>query len=164
MRDRVDSGINIRRAQEKDTGRVLALLTQVLEIHADARPDIFVHGTTKYSGEELQEIFRDDTRPVYVAVDERDEVLGYVFCVMQEQPVSENMVPFRSVYIDDLCVDEKARGRHVGEQLFAFVKDMARRQGCYEVNLNVWEGNDSARAFYDRMGMRVMKTQMEYIL
>ena len=91
-------------------------------------------------------------------------MLGYVFCVMQEQPVSENMVPFRSVYIDDLCVDEKARGRHVGEQLFAFVKDMARRQGCYEVNLNVWEGNDSARAFYDRMGMRVMKTQMEYIL
>ena len=144
--------------------RILDLLTQVLEIHADARPDIFIHGTTKYTREELLDILKDDSCPIYVAVDERDEVMGYAFCVYKEQPHSTNMVPFRSIYIDDLCVDRKYRGQHIGEQLFEYVKDLARREGCYEVTLNVWEGNDSAIAFYRKMGLKTMKTVMEYVL
>lgn len=144
--------------------RILGLLTQVLEIHADARPDIFIHGTTKYTREELGDILKDDSCPVYVAADEQDEVMGYVFCVYKEQPHSTNMVPFRSIYIDDLCVDRKYRGQHIGEQLFEYVKDLARREGCYEVTLNVWEGNDSAIAFYRKMGLKTMKTVMEYVL
>lgn len=144
--------------------RILDLLTQVLEIHADARPDIFIHGTTKYTREELGDILKDDSCPVYVAADEQDEVMGYVFCVYKEQPHSTNMVPFRSIYIDDLCVDRKYRGQHIGEQLFEYVKDLARREGCYEVTLNVWEGNDSAIAFYRKMGLKTMKTVMEYVL
>lgn len=156
--------MNIRRAAEKDMDRILGLLTQVLEIHADARPDIFIHGTTKYTREELGDILKDDSCPVYVAADEQDEVMGYVFCVYKEQPHSTNMVPFRSIYIDDLCVDRKYRGQHIGEQLFEYVKDLARREGCYEVTLNVWEGNDSAIAFYRKMGLKTMKTVMEYVL
>lgn len=156
--------MNIRRAAEKDMDRILDLLTQVLEIHADARPDIFIHGTTKYTREELGDILKDDSCPVYVAADEQDEVMGYVFCVYKEQPHSTNMVPFRSIYIDDLCVDRKYRGQHIGEQLFEYVKDLARREGCYEVTLNVWEGNDSAIAFYRKMGLKTMKTVMEYVL
>lgn len=144
--------------------RILDLLTQVLEIHADARPDIFIHGTTKYTREELGDILKDDSCPVYVAADEQDQVMGYVFCVYKEQPHSTNMVPFRSIYIDDLCVDRKYRGQHIGEQLFEYVKDLARREGCYEVTLNVWEGNDSAIAFYRKMGLKTMKTVMEYVL
>lgn len=103
--------MTIRRAIEKDMDRILALLTQVLEIHADARPDIFIHGTTKYTREELRQVLQDDSTPVYVAVDEADTVMGYVFCVFKEQPLSSNMVPFSSVYIDDLCVDEHFRGQ-----------------------------------------------------
>ena len=74
------------------------------------------------------------------------------------------MVPFKSFYIDDLCVDSSARGQHLGSQLFEFVKSAARDLGCYEITLNVWEGNDSARLFYEKMGMRVKETQMEFIL
>lgn len=68
------------------------------------------------------------------------------------------------MFIDDLCVDEHARGMRVGEQLFTYVKEEAKRLGCYEVTLNVWEGNDSARGFYERMGLKPKETQMEYIL
>ncbi|MBR2730334.1 MAG: GNAT family N-acetyltransferase [Eubacteriales bacterium] len=156
--------MTIRRAIEKDMDRILALLTQVLEIHADARPDIFIHGTTKYTREELRQVLQDDSTPVYVAVDEADTVMGYVFCVFKEQPLSSNMVPFSSVYIDDLCVDEHFRGQQIAAQLFAYVKELARSRGCYEVTLNVWRGNDGARSFYEKMGMQEMKTMMEYIL
>lgn len=96
------------------------------------------------------EIFNDANRPVYVAVDENDSVMGYAFCIKKKQPFSTNMVPFDSLFIDDLCVDQNIRGKHVGQKIFEHVKEEAKKMGCYEVTLNVWEGNDTARRFYEK--------------
>ena len=139
----------IRKAEEKDIPRILELLKQVLQIHADIRPDIFIPGTTKYTIDEF--VVPDVCR-------------GYAFCQLQEQPFSNNMVQFKSLFIDDLCVDQEARGQHIGESLFEYVKSEAKRLGCYEVTLNVWAGNISAEKFYEKMGMRTKERQMEYIL
>lgn len=156
--------MKIRRAEEKDIPRIDALLSQVLEIHAALRPDLFVSGTRKYTDEELKGILKDENTPVFAAVDENDVLAGYAFCVMNDYSGSNNMQPVRSLYIDDLCVDENARGAHVGRSLYEYVMAYAKEQGCYSVTLNVWEGNDSARAFYDRMGFGIQKTIMEKIL
>ena len=156
--------MKIRRANNRDIRKILELLNQVLELHAHIRSDIFVSGTTKYSFDELKDIVADDNRPIYVAVDEKEDVMGYVFCVLMGQPKREYMVPFKSIYIDDLCVDQRYRGRNVGSALFEFVKKEAVRLGCYEITLNVWEGNECARRFYDKLGMRVKETNMEFIL
>lgn len=155
--------ITVRRAQEKDTDKTMKLLSEVLELHAKLRPDIFISGRTKYTREELHDIFRNDETPVFVAVDDSGEVAGYAFCVMKQPPFSTNMHPVKTLYIDDLCVDENIRGQHVGTILFDYVKKYAKEQGCYDVTLNVWEGNN-AREFYDKMGMFVKETQMEIIL
>ena len=77
---------------------------------------------------------------------------------------SNNMVPFKTFFIDDLCVSQEVRGQHVGESLFEYVKNEAKQIGCYEVTLNVWAGNTSAEKFYEKMGMRTKERQMEYIL
>ena len=154
----------IRRAKKSDIPRLIVLLQDVLEIHAAIRPDVFISGTTKYTQEELEEIIADDQRPIYVAVDETDSVLGYAFCILKEQPFSNNMVPFKSLFIDDLCVDSACRGQHIGEELFEHVKSEAKKLGCYEVTLNVWAGNDGAEHFYEKMGMKTKERQMEYIL
>lgn len=156
--------MNIRRANEKDIPRLIELLGQVLQIHADIRPDIFIAGTTKYTNEELLEMIKDDTNPIYVAADENDVCMGYAFCRLREQPFSNNMVPFTSLFIDDLCVDALTRGQHIGEALFEHVKSEAKRLGCYEVTLNVWAGNTSAEKFYEKMGLKTKQRQMEYIL
>lgn len=156
--------MTIRLAQEKDIQGILELLSQVLEIHAAIRPDIFISGTTKYTEVELKKIIANAKTPIYVAVTETDQVAGYVFCIFKEQPASNNMVPFQSLYIDDLCVDASLRGQHVGEMLFTFVKDLARKTGCYEVTLNVWAGNDSAIHFYKKMGLKEKSTMMEWIV
>lgn len=156
--------MNIRRAGEKDIPRLIELLQQVLDIHAKIRPDIFISGTTKYTDDELLQMILDDTNPIYVAVDEKDLCMGYAFCQLREQPFSNNMVPFTSLFIDDLCVDQSLRGQHIGESLFEFVKAEAKRLGCYEVTLNVWAGNTSAEHFYEKMGMKTKERQMEYIL
>ena len=110
--------MNIRKAEEKDIPRLLALLGQVLQIHAEIRPDIFIPGTTKYTVCELAELLKQEDKPIYVAVNEEDVCMGYAFCQLKEQPFSTNMVPFKSLFIDDLCVDKQARGQHIGESLF----------------------------------------------
>lgn len=156
--------MTIRRVNENDIPRLLELLEQVLQIHADIRPDIFIPGTTKYTNEELAQMIKDDTKPIYVAADENDNCLGYAFCQLREQPFSNNMVPFTSLFIDDLCVDASTRGQHIGEKLFVHVKEEAKRLGCYEVTLNVWAGNTSAEKFYEKMGLKTKERQMEYIL
>lgn len=156
--------MTIRKAEEKDIPRITELLEQVLQIHADIRPDIFITGTTKYTVDELIELLKNEEKPIYVAVNEADICVGYAFCQLQEQPFSNNMVPFKSLFIDDLCVDQQARGQHIGERLFEYVKSEAKFMGCYEVTLNVWSGNTSAERFYEKMGMKTKERQMEYIL
>ncbi len=156
--------ITIRRADSRDIDKTMKLLGEVLELHATLRPDIFISGTTKYTRGELQAIFDNDQTPVFAAIDGSGEMVGYAFCVMKRQPFSTNMHDFSTLYIDDLCVDENCRGQHVGTLLFEHVKHYAKEQGCHDVTLNVWEGNDNARRFYEKMGMFVKETQMEIIL
>ena len=156
--------MNIRRATDRDIPDVLRLLSQVLEVHAAIRPDIFVSGTTKYGEEDLKEMFVDDLRPVYVAVDDDENVAGYAFCQIQDPPVSRTMVPRKTLYIDDLCVDEKARGAHIGSLLFDHVRSEAKRLGCHEITLDVWEGNAPAASFYESRQMKPRKNRMELII
>ena len=153
----------IRKAEKKDIGRLLELLSQVLEIHAEIRPDVFVPGTTKYSSGDIEAILSDEKTPVFVA-EEDGEVTGYAFCAIKEPSGKNNLVPHKTLYIDDLCVDEKKRGGGIGESLFRFIKEEAGRLGCDAVVLAVWEGNDPARRFYEKMGMSPRETFMELFL
>jgi ribosomal protein S18 acetylase RimI-like enzyme len=114
--------------------------------------------------EELEEILADDSRPVFVAASDDDSVLGYAFCVYQQHVGSNNMTDVRTLYIDDLCVDERSRGQHVGRTLYEHVVDFARREGFYNVTLNVWSCNPGAQAFYEAMGMQPYRIGMEVIL
>jgi len=154
----------IRRAKNKDIERILHILHQVLEIHAKLRPDIFIPGTTKYTKEELESKIDNDKEPIYVATDDNDFVLGYAFCKILEPAFTTTMIRFTTLYIDDLCVDEKCRGQHIGEALFEYVKTEAKKMGCYDLTLNVWTGNEGAERFYERMGMTTKERQMEIIL
>ena len=152
----------IRRACPKDIKRIIKLLHQVNMVHYEIRPDLFKPLTTKYGEQELESILKDDNKPVFVYDD--GEVRGYAFCQLTE--VRDNLLlqDCKSLYIDDICVDEQARGRHVGKALYEYVCEFARQAGCHNITLNVWEGNEAALSFYRNMGMLIQKTTMEVIL
>ena len=154
--------MTIRRAENRDAAQVLHLLEQVNAVHHDIRPDLF-NLATKYTGEELQKIFADSSKPVFV-YDDGERVLGYIFTVLIDHSGDNMLVPVKELYIDDLCVDEAARGQKIATKLYEHVLDFARENGCHNVTLNVWEGNDAALAFYRKMGMGVQKTKLETVL
>lgn len=153
----------IRRAVYSDIEEINNLLRQVLEVHHKGRPDLFKGGVKKYNDQQLKEIIDDDNCPVFVAVED-DIVLGYAFCIIK-QAVNDNILTdIKTLYIDDLCVDEKCRGMHIGKGLYKFVLDYAKGIGCYNVTLNVWALNDSAMKFYESCGLKPQKIGMEKIL
>lgn len=152
----------IRIANEKDTAAVLRLLEQVNRVHHDLRPDLF-NLATKYTAADLKLLFADEDTRVFVC-EENGSVLGYVFTVLIDHQGDNMLVPVKELYIDDLCVDEAARGKGVATKLFAYVRQYAREKGCYHITLNVWEGNDSALAFYRKMGMTPQKTKLEILV
>lgn len=157
----------LRRACEQDLPGLLKLLGQVAMVHHEGRPDLFKAGCRKYTPSQLVSILKDELRPIFVAVDDDalpGDVLGYAFCIHQQHVDDNVLTDVRTLYIDDLCVDEDVRGRHVGTRLYNHVLGYAREQGYYNVTLNVWACNESARRFYEHLGLVPQKYGMEAIL
>lgn len=155
--------MEIRLAQASDIGAISNLLLQVLEVHRKGRPDLFKASEGKYTHDELAEIIKDCQRPIFVCVD-NGAVVGYVFCVIKQTLNDNILTDTKTLYIDDLCVDEKMRGKHIGKALYDYTVAYAKAQGCYNITLNVWSCNENAVKFYESRGLKPQKTVMEQIL
>lgn len=147
----------------RDMSEINRLLRQVLTVHHNGRPDLFKGDVKKYTDGELADLIGDDRRPIFVA-DDGGHVLGYAFCVFQQNVNNNILTDIKTLYIDDLCVDETCRGQHIGSSLYGYVLAYAKEQGCYNVTLNVWECNTGAKRFYEKCGLVPQKTGMEKIL
>ena len=152
----------IRRAEKKDIQGLINLLYQVDAVHNGIRPDLFKGNTSKYTEQELEDILDDGDKPIFVYDD--GKISGHAFCQISEVKNHRLLQDAKTLYIDDICVDEHSRGRHIGKALYEYVRDYAKSIGCHNITLNVWEGNDSAYNFYKRMGMHIQKTGMETFL
>ena len=156
--------MKVRMAQEKDIERIHSLLAQVAMVHHKGRPDLFKPGKSKYTDEELKALLKDSSRPILAAVDENDCMEGYAFCIIQQYKDHNIMTDIKTLYIDDLCVDEAMRGKHIGKLLYSAALDFARDHGCYNLTLNVWSCNESAMMFYESCGLKPQKVGLEVIL
>ena len=152
----------IRKANKEDIKRIIELLHQVNMVHHVIRPDLFKPHTTKYNEQELEVMLNVSNKPIFVYDD--GDVRGYAFCQITEVKDDQLLEDIKTLYIDDICVDENARGKHIGKALYEYVRDYAKSIGCKNITLNVWEGNEPALRFYRNMGMQVQKTTMEIIL
>ena len=156
--------MKIERAVLEDMEGINSLLKQVLMVHHVGRPDLFKADVKKYTDEELAEIIKDNKRPIFVAKDESGRVQGYAFCICMQHVDDNILTDVKTLYIDDLCVDETLRGKHIGKALYDYVLEFARREGFYNVTLNVWTCNESAMKFYEKCGLKPQKIGMEVIL
>ena len=155
----------VRRAEERDIPQLMELLLQVDMVHHNGRPDIFKGPATKYTDQELLEIFENDSRPVFVYTDEKDgKVLGYAFCILKEVKDNQLLEDCKTLYVDDLCVDETRRGNGVGKALMAHAVQFAKDCGCHNVTLNVWSFNEKAMRFYASFGMHEQRRTMELLI
>lgn len=154
----------VRSAKTKDIPGLLALLVQVDMVHHIGRPDLFKGPATKYNEEELKAIIEDASTPIFVCVDENDTVLGHAFCIHKQEKENSVLTDIKTLYIDDICVNENCRGKHIGTMLYDHVLAYAKENGFYNVTLNVWTCNPGAMKFYESLGFEPQKIVMEKIL
>ena len=156
--------MSIRKAMKEDIPDIEKLLRQVCTVHSIARPDMFIENGQKYFPHDLEKMMEDKNKAIFVFPDDEGNVLGYAMCVIKEIKDDTAMVDMKTLYLDDLCVDEQCRGEGIGKRLFDHVLEYAKDIGCYNLTLNVWEGNDSGKSFYDKCGLKPQKTTLEKIL
>lgn len=152
--------MEIRLAETRDIPGMIALLYQVGGVHHDIRPDIFRSGAIKYTPENLENLLKEEDKPIFVCDDE-GFVAGYCFCQIRAYEGSTVLTDRKELYIDDLCVDENRRGQHIGSILYDHAVAYAREIGCAFLTLNVWCGNDGAMRFYENAGLTPRNITME---
>ena len=154
--------MEIRLATKNEIPGMISLLQQVGEVHHQIRPDLFRSGAQKYNESDLEELLKEECRPIFGAIEE-GKLLGYCFCIIEEVKDNPVLCDVKSLYIDDLCVDERCRGQGIATKLYQHTLDYARELHCDAVTLNVWYGND-AQKFYEKCGMKPQKIGMEVTL
>ena len=82
---------------------------------------------------------------VLIATD-GDEILGALTLVIFRIPTGVR------AWIEDVVVDNAARGRGVGEALNQFALDIARAKGAVTVDLTSRPAREAANRLYQRLG------------
>ncbi|MCQ2494216.1 MAG: GNAT family N-acetyltransferase [Lachnospiraceae bacterium] len=154
----------IRRAENRDIPAINRLLGQVLLVHHVGRPDLFKEKGQKYTEDELIKLIEKTEDPIFVYEDENGEVIGHCFCQTIDRKECSNAYAYKTLYIDDLCIDENARGQHVGKEMYEYAKKFAKENGYYNLTLHAWECNPNAVGFYNHLGMNIQQYTMEEVL
>ena len=155
--------MEIRLAEKRDIPGMIGLLKQVGGVHHDIRPDIFRSGAQKYNEKDMENLLKEEDKPIFICEDE-GFVAGYCFCQIREYAGSTVLTDRKELYIDDLCVDENRRGQHIGSVLYDRAVAYAREIGCNFLTLNVWCGNNGAMKFYENAGLTPRNITMETAL
>ncbi|GHU95095.1 N-acetyltransferase [Clostridia bacterium] len=151
-------GVTIRLAEERDVDRILELLSQILKLHHGGRPDFFREEGGKYDRDSVLEMAE------HTFAAEVDGVLrGYAMFKVKNRggPAQKE---FTTLYVDDLCVEDGFQGAGIGRALMDACKERARELGCHNIELNVWEFNEKARKFYEKIGFTTQKRGMEMLV
>ena len=155
--------MEIRFAVKEDVPGILQLLKQVGAVHHRGRPDIFRVDAQKYGPSQVLSMLDKAETPIFVTVEDGN-VLGYCFCQMKTYYRDSVICDHTTCYIDDLCVHENCRGKHIGKTLYEAVCRYAKSRDCASITLNVWSCNPSAMAFYEKLGLKPQKVGMEQLL
>ena len=152
--------MTVRFAREDELARVNELRRQVNELHVEGRPDIFKAGFREELGELVYELFRDPRKRIVVCED-GGAIRGYAVLNHIEKPENPFMLERDYLDLDEFGVDESYRRRGAASAMIAFIRDWARGEGFGRLELNMWEFNAGALAFYEAVGFTTYRRYME---
>ena len=152
--------MQIRNMILDDYKEVDRLMAQVHKIHVNGRPDLYIDVEHIYSFEQFKEMVENEDM-ITILAEEEENILGICFVSMRAKT---GMVKRRTAYMEDLCVDERYRGKGIGKDLFLYAKKMAVNMGAERLDLMVWEFNEDARKFYEKIGMKPQRYIYETML
>ena len=152
--------MTVRFARENELERVNALRKQVNDLHVKGRPDIFKPGFSRELADHVYTIWYDPDQKIVVC--ERDgAICGFAVLHHIRKPENPFMLERDFLDIDEFCVDEACRRTGVATEMIAFIRSYAKTQGFDRIELNMWEFNGDALAFYEAVGFTTYRRYLE---
>ena len=153
----------IREACISDFNAISNLENQVFRMHLNAHPDMIKPRKEAFDREYFESCLNDEKIKIFV-FEENNEILGHCITRQWEYENHHMFYDMKILEINDLCVDEKSRGKNIGRRLFEHAKDYAKEIGAVRLELMVWAFNKNAREFYEHLGMSERISRMEIII
>ena len=149
-----------RKANKEDCTFIAESLKDILALHASGRGDIFRSSGAKYDKNAVEKQLNDTDKHIFVA-DEKGVLCGYAICntiINMDNAVLKDRKVF---YLDDLYILPSYRGKGTGKAFMDFLFNYAMKKNFDTFELNVWEFDGSATAFYEKCGMTTQRRIME---
>jgi ribosomal protein S18 acetylase RimI-like enzyme len=144
--------ITIRPATAQDYDDLCEIIAEVEALHRERCPHIFRQppGPARARAYIL-DLLADEEHGLFVA--EADgRVAGFLHVIAQDALPIPILVPRRLAMVDNLAVRRDLRRLGIGRALMGRAEAWAREQGAAELDLNVFEFNATAIAFYRSLG------------
>lgn len=103
---------------------------------------------------ELGEVVSSPATDLFIAIDDTGTVVGMATLVTFRIPTGMR------AWIEDVVVDDAARGQGVGEALTQAMVDRARDLGCRTVDLTSRPSREAANRLYKRAGFEPRETNV----
>ncbi len=152
--------MEIRFAKQEDLEQVNVLRKQVNDLHVKGRPDIFKPGFSDELRDYIFEIFLDPLKKIVVC-EENSFICGFTVLNHIIRPETPYMNERDYLDIDEFCVDENCRRQGIARQMIDFIREYSRTAGIERIELNMWEFNRDALAFYEAAGFTTYRRYME---
>jgi len=153
--------IVIRKATEKDYPELVKLYDELNSMHVKALPHLFVKPSkTPQDPAYIRSILKNKDAVLLIA-QSGGEITGFIEAVVMQPPDHPESVKRKYAYINDICVKPECRRSSVGKKLVEAVEKWAIESGLSEIQLNVWDFNKRAMAFFENTGFMPLHHIME---
>lgn len=152
--------IIVRKAKRNELERVNELRNMVNKIHVNGRPDVFRQGFCDELRQHVYDKYDAGNSDVLVAIMD-NMICGFATVEYIEKPQSPYNNSRKFYRIEEFGVDENVRRKGVATALITFMKEDALRRGYKKIELDMWEFNDGALAFYEKVGFRTYRRYMD---
>ncbi len=150
----------VRYAKREELESVNKIRKQVNEVHVKGRPDLFREDGWQFIEPFVYTRFDEENSGVIVAAIE-DEIVGFAvvqYIVRPESPYNKEQKYF---HIEEFGVNEDHRRKGIATAMIDFVKEDARKRSFKKIELDMWEFNQDALAFYESAGLKTFRRYME---
>ena len=155
--------MNVRFARDDELNQVNALRKQVNDLHVAGKPDVFKPGFCDELRDFVHFIQNDPEQDIVVA-EQEGAILGFAVLHHIRKPENPFMYERDFLDIDEFCVDEAHRRQGIATAMMDFIREYAKQKGFHRIELNMWEFNQDALAFYEAAGFTTFRRYMEMML
>ncbi|MBQ2938340.1 MAG: GNAT family N-acetyltransferase [Clostridia bacterium] len=153
--------MEIREARIEDVEQMIFILEQISKIHYENRPNIFKEKSKIEVEKVAIDTINDKDKKFIIVTDDTLKIYGLLICKIKDVKEHINLKDTKTLWIEEIGVDEKYRKRGIGKQLWKEAEKIAKELNCKRIELNCWNFNKDAINFYKSIGMNTQRKIME---